>query len=300
MANNTFEIIKKIYKPYRYTKKGKTTIIETTEGKFIVKEKSDNNIKELQNYLISRNFDNFPKIIDESRSELNIYEYVDEIHTPNEQKMLDLVDVVSNLHNKTTYFKETSEDKYKSIYEDIDNNINYLNNYYESLFSLINKETYMSPSHYILMRNYSEIMAALSFSKRELDLWLELVTDSKKQRVSVIHNNLKVEHLIKGSKDYLISWENSRVDTPILDLINLYDNEYMDYDFEEVFNRYLRKYELNQDEKKLLFIILSIPKKVELSNNEFINTKNCSNVMDYIFKTESLIRPYYSEKKEEE
>ena len=29
-------------------------------------------------------------------------------------------------------------------------------------------------------------------------------------------------HYLKGNKDYLISWDNYTIDSPVLDLINLY------------------------------------------------------------------------------
>ena len=66
--NRSLDILKAIYKPYRYTIKGKATILETTSGDFIIKEKNKD-LNELYNYLISRGFDNFPKLIDSSRKE---------------------------------------------------------------------------------------------------------------------------------------------------------------------------------------------------------------------------------------
>ena len=61
--NRSLDILKAIYKPYRYTIKGKATILETTSGDFLIKEKNKD-LNELYNYLISRGFDNFPKLID--------------------------------------------------------------------------------------------------------------------------------------------------------------------------------------------------------------------------------------------
>ena len=126
--NKSLEILKAIYKPYRYTIKGKATILETTTGDFIIKPKNKD-INELYNYLTNRGFINFPKIIDSSRDEVNVFEYVEDIKLPKEQKCDDLIDIIASLHNKTSYFKEVSEDKFKIIYEDIKKNINYLMNY---------------------------------------------------------------------------------------------------------------------------------------------------------------------------
>ena len=49
--NNSLEILKNIYKPYRYTLKGNVTVLETMNGDFIVKKKT-NDIKAIYNYLI--------------------------------------------------------------------------------------------------------------------------------------------------------------------------------------------------------------------------------------------------------
>ena len=38
--NKSIEVLKSIYKPYRYTIKGKSTILETTCGDFIIKPKN--------------------------------------------------------------------------------------------------------------------------------------------------------------------------------------------------------------------------------------------------------------------
>ena len=112
-------------KPYRYTKEGKVTIIDTDDNRYVIKEKASNNLK-IYNYLASRNFNYYPKILNSNNDDYQIMEYIDEYDIPDEQKMMDLIDLVSLLHSKTTHFKETDEDDYKEIYEDITNNIIYL------------------------------------------------------------------------------------------------------------------------------------------------------------------------------
>ena len=102
--SRSLDVLKYIYKPYRYTLKGKATILETTSGDFIVKPKNKN-ISELYNYLVSRGFDNFPKLIDASREEVNVFEYINTIKMPREQMADDIVDLIASLHNKTSYFK---------------------------------------------------------------------------------------------------------------------------------------------------------------------------------------------------
>lgn len=293
--NKSIEVLKSIYKPYRYTIKGKSTLLETTCGDFIIKPKNKD-INELYTYLTNRGFMNYPKIIDSSRDEVNVFEYVEDIKLPKEQKCDDLIEIIASLHNKTSYFKEVSEDKFKSIYEDIKSNISYLSNYYNTLYEIGFNEVYASPSNYIFMRNYFKINAALEYANSELDNWYSLVTNETKIRVCLIHNNLELNHLLNNK---LISWDNYMIDTPIIDIVKLYKNEWKNINFSEILERYIYKFPLLDYEKKLLFILISMPPQIKKSNNEFEKCKVISEVMDYVFKTEELIRPYNTKQEEE-
>ncbi len=293
--NKSIEILKSIYKPYRYTIKGKSTILETTCGDFIIKPKNKD-INELYTYLTNRGFMNYPKIIDSSRDEVNVFEYVEDVKLPKEQKCDDLIEIIASLHNKTSYFKEVSEDRFKSIYEDVLSNINYLSNYYNTLYEIGFNEVYASPSNYIFMRNYYKLNSALEYAKSELENWYSLVTSETKIRVCLIHNNLELNHLLN---DKLISWDNYMIDTPVIDIVKLYKKEWKNINFSEILERYMYKFPLLEYEKKLLFILISMPPEIKKSDNEFEKCKVVSEVMDYVFKTEELIRPYNAEHEEE-
>lgn len=293
--NKSIEILKSIYKPYRYTIKGKSTILETTCGDFIIKPKNKD-INELYTYLTNRGFINYPKIIDSSRDEVNVFEYVEDVKLPKEQKCDDLIEIIASLHNKTSYFKEVSEDRFKSIYEDVLSNINYLSNYYNTLYEIGFNEVYASPSNYIFMRNYYKLNSALEYAKSELENWYSLVTSETKIRACLIHNNLELNHLLN---DKLISWDNYMIDTPVIDIVKLYKKEWKNINFSEILERYMYKFPLLEYEKKLLFILISMPPEIKKSDNEFEKCKLVSEVMDYVFKTEELIRPYNAEHEEE-
>jgi thiamine kinase-like enzyme len=297
--NDSLNVLKSIYKPYRYTLKGSVMILETTSGTFVVKDK-ENDLSGIYNYLKSRNFTNFPKLIDESRNSVNVFEYIEDVKMPKEQKAQDMVNLVSNLHNKTTYFKDVTDDEFKSIYDNILNNLNYLKESYEKYYNNFFSEVMMSPSHYLFMRNYSKINNCLKFCHDELDKWFDMVKNEHKTRVSLVHNNLSIEHFIKSDQDYLISWEHARVDTPVLDLINFYHNDFFDLNFEELLKSYFQKYDLTESEKKLFFIMISTPPEINFSENEFTSSLKLRKKLDYIYKTENLIRPYYLDKHKEE
>lgn len=291
------EIVLK-YKPLKYTIKGKTINVNSMQGNFVIKP-AKKDIISLFSYLNSRSFYNYPKVIAKDDDYIT-YEYLKELETPKEQQLLDLVLVVAKLHNKTVYFKEVTEDKYKEIYDNIKDNVIYLRDYYSEIYDEAFNEIYISPAKYNFLLNYSLLNNDLAFILDELDEWFNLVKESNKQRVCLIHNNLSLEHFIKGMDSYLISWDKYTFDTPVMDIVNLYHNEYLTCDFSGILKEYLKNFKLSVDEEKLLFILLSLPDKVNFDDSEFNNTINVANLVDYIKRTEKLIRPYYTEKQKEE
>lgn len=291
------EIVLK-YKPLKYTLKGKTINVNSMQGNFVIKP-AKKDIISLFSYLNSRSFYNYPKVIAKDDDYIT-YEYLKELETPKEQQLLDLVLVVAKLHNKTVYFKEVTEDKYKEIYDNIKDNVIYLRDYYSGIYDEAFNEIYISPAKYNFLLNYSLLNNDLAFILDELDEWFNLVKESNKQRVCLIHNNLSLEHFVKGMDSYLISWDKYTFDTPVMDIVNLYHNEYLTCDFSGILKEYLKNFKLSVDEEKLLFILLSLPDKVNFDDSEFNNTINVANLVDYIKRTEKLIRPYYTEKQKEE
>jgi len=283
-------------KPTKYTKKGNATIVDTDNGRFVLKKKKNDN-ERTYNYLKSRNFNYFPNLID-ANIDYEIYNYVEEVEIPNEQKLLDIIHIMSLLHNKTTYYKEVDEDKFKEIYETINSEINYLYNYYSDINTVIDGKVYMDPGEYLLARNISKVYAALTFCQMELESWYNIVKDKRKQRYVVLHNNLELSHLLANDNPSLISWDKSKVDIPIYDFLNLYKKHGLDYEFTDLLKIYESNYPLLMEERKLLFILISLPEKIEFNDTIFNNCKKISNHLDYLFKTEKLISPYYTTSKE--
>lgn len=280
--------------PKSYQKNGKATIINTKNGKYVIKNKNrDNN--DILKYLLSRNFDYFPKILSNSTDDYELTEYVEDIDMPEEQKMMDMIDLIALLHSKTTYYKEVDIDDFDKIYDDINNNIMYLYNYYNDIMTIIENKIIYSPSEYLLARNISIIFDTLNFESDLLNKWQELVKEKRKQRYVVIHNNLDIDHFLKDQNNYLISWDKSKIDLPIYDLYKLYKRNNLNYDFETLLKRYERTYPLLEEEKLLFHILILLPDKIEFNDNEFEMCKKISDVIDNLYKTKDYVLPYYSE-----
>lgn len=287
------EILKKYnIKPHRYEKNGKVIIVSDEVNKYVIKKNQRN--QEIFEYLRNRSFDYYPKILNDSNDSYEISEYIYDDYIPDEQKMLDLIKLVSLLHNKTTHYKEVDFADYKTIYETLSNNIEYLYSYYNDIITLIETKVYMSPSEYLLARNISKIFGSLNFSKQELEKWYKLVENKTKQRVVVLHNNLDLSHFRSNTKNYLLSWDKAKLGIPIFDLYILYKRHGLDFNFEEILKYYESSYKLQEDEKILFFILIALPDKIEFDGTLYEQTKKIGNFLDLSYKTESLISPYYT------
>ena len=291
MESNLKNIINK-YNVNKITLKNSAKIIENENTRLVIK-KDNPNILDTYNYLLSRSFDYFPKIIYKD-NDYNVYEYVEDVNEPSEQRILDIITLTSILHSKTTFYKEVDIDNYKYLYETINKKLEYLFNYYNDIITLIEKNIYMSPSNYIIARNINKIFETINYCKYEVDSWYELIKDKRKIRVVNIHNNLSLDHYIKNDKPYFISWNKNKIDMPIYDLLTLYKKYYLDFDFYELFNYYESRYPLTNEERKMLFILMSIPEKLVLDSSEYKNSIKCRKFFDYIYKTEDLINEYKS------
>jgi hypothetical protein len=232
-----------------------------------------------------------PEIIKEEENNL-YYRYIYDIEEPKEQKIIDLINTITLLHSKTTMYKEVDLDQYKYLYEEINNQIEGILNYYNTVIDNIETTIYMSPSEYLISRNISIIYSSIDYAKRNIDRWYKLIENKRKIRVVVNHNNLTLDHYLKKDKPYLISWEKSIIDMPIYDLLSLYNNHYLDFDFTEIINIYLNKYPLSEEEMILFLTLISIPKKIIYNNSEYQNVLSIRRKLDYIYKTNELVKKY--------
>lgn len=268
--------------------KGKVIVITSNNKRYIIKEKNRNSDSSIFKYLETRNFNYFPKIYN-SNDYFDLIEYIDDIDEPSEQRMQDLIYIVSLLHSKTSFYEDINEDTYKKVYEDIKNDIDYLYKYYSEYIETIEEAVYMSPSSFLFALNYYKIIDSLNYCYKTLDEWLSIIKEKKKWRKTIIHNHLNLSHFIKNKDSYLISWDNSTYDLPIYDLYKLYKDNALDYDFLSLFKDYEKIYPLLDEERKILSVLIYLPNKINLSNSEMNLCFEISKLMDYLDKTKSIL-----------
>lgn len=274
----------------KITIKNNTRIID---DKIVLKKKKNNDLNNVYKYLKSRSFDYFPEPITIDNL-YEVYPFLEDTYEPSEQKATDIMHLLGLLHSKTTFYREIDIDKNKEIYENISDELEYLNNFYNDLITMIEKEVYMSPSGYLIARNINIIFGSIYYAKHNLEEWYKKIDNNKNERVVNIHNNISLDHYIKNGKPYLISWNKSRIDSPIYDLLSFYKNHYLDFDFDDLFHFYESGYPLKEDERLLLFTYMAIPYKIEIISDEYEMCIKINKMIEYLYKTSNLIMNYHS------
>lgn len=254
----------------------------------VVEKKYNKNIFDIYDIFEKCGFDNYSKIVSYDDESIR-YECILERDYYETVKGEEFINVVSTLHNRTQKYIDVDIDKYTEIYNLIKGNINYLKKYYDNFIESIEYEEYMMPSSYLIARNYSIIVHSLEYSLTNLEKWYKQVSNNLSDRVCVIHNNLCMDHFIYSDKGYLVSFDRALVDTPVLDLYKLYKNEINNLNFDLLIKKYNDNFVLSNEEKMLFFVLISIPPKIEKTNDEFNDCVNIGNIFRTMYKTMKFI-----------
>lgn len=270
-------------------------IINTKDGKYVIKKKKSEDTRDLFKHLNSKNFNNYLDYINKDDNDnYLIFPYVDTVTDEADIIATDMIITVSNLHARTLFYKNYPLYEVKTFYEEKINVIEELEKYYENLRMMFEEENFLPPSHYLLLRNISWIFYSLDSSKYFLNKWYEIEKEKKNKRVCLIHGNLELNHFIGNENKFLISWDNARNDSPVFDLVTFYKNNYKDISFYNIFKIYEERFPLLEEERYLLFLLLLIPDKLKLDKSEIINTKNVYYLIKYLTSSSDIISNYHS------
>ena len=282
------DVIKKYnLKPISYIKKGNALIIDTKEKKYVIKEKIRN--PDIYEYLDSRSFNYYPPVISDDNYEIS--EYLNDKLIPEEQKLEELMKLTALLHSKTTYYQKTNIADNKEIYETLNNNILYLKSYYEDIITLIDSKEFMSPAEYLFARNYAKVLDSLSYCEQKVEEWYKKVESNTSERIVVLHNNLSLDHFVYNQDKSLLSWRKAKFGKPIFDLVTIYNRYGNKYDFKEKLSLYEDVYSLKEEEKDLLYIMISMPPKIEFKGSNYELCKEIYNKIELLYKKDKIILP---------
>lgn len=267
--------------PKKIKIKNNVRIIEDEHNKFVLK-KNEKKKQDIYKYLQSRNFGNVPRVYTNELDDYDVLEYINEVDILEEQKLTDMIYLLTIMHTKTTFYKEVDLDEIKKIYEDQVNYLSYLSSYYNDLNSVIENETYMSPSNYLLIRNITNIYTIINIGYEYVNKWYDEVKLKKTLRYTLNHNNLKSSHVLEDSNNiYFINWKNSDFGFNVNDLYSIYLNNFENIELETIINLYDSKYKLENYEYYYLIASLCNIKKLEL-NNGLNGIKETYLLLEYI------------------
>ena len=262
--------------------------IITIDNKRIVRKKAKTNILSKYDYLKSKDFHNYidTNIVDG----YEIRDYINEIDISKEDKLTELVYIISILHTKTTHYKNYSLNSIKEYYENTTDEIKNIKEFYNNIVEENDLYMLVKPSINCLINNISLILISLDNCKYFLDKWYDIVKEKQSKRVVLNHNNLKISNFIVGNNSYLINFDNSIIDYSIYDIVSLFKNNYKAIDIIDIFKMYSQKYSLYQEELYILFVELLRINKLEFNDSELINTRKISNLVDYLEKVSFFLK----------
>lgn len=284
------KIINKIKKDLKcnikkYTFLNNVKYIETDKGNYIIKKFTNKNIYQNLNRNSFDNYVDYQYEIDDYK----IYPYIDSIEVDDNEKALDIIHLISKLHLNTSYYKNISSKEINDIYEEKKNKIKVINDYYEYLRFIYEEKINHTPTELYFLKNMSIIFISLDNSSKYLDKWYQIMKDKTSQRVSIIHNNLELSHVIENNKPYLISWDKSEYNIPIYDFVNFYKKEFNNLDFIDLISIYKNNINITKEELYLLYIEILLPKKIIFDNSEIKNIYELTKEVLYLNKTNYLI-----------
>ena len=291
MNNEIYSIIKKNnIHPIGYEKIKSVYLVKEKNNSFIIKLHTNN--YDIYKYLISKNFNYIPKNYNDTSDNYDILEYIRDLKIDKVQKINDYLKILAILHLKTSYVREIDLDEIKKNHEELINNINLLRKHYYELNNVIDKELFLSPGYYLLARNISLIYSILNITEDKLNKIYEQIKNEKSIRVSLLHNNIDLDHLLNNDNEYLISWDKSYFDSPIIELEIFYRKYYQDIDINDFFRIYESINKLSIIEKELLLIRLAIPSKIEFSNDNYLDTEVVNKEINYLKNVYELLISY--------
>ena len=268
--------------PLAFVKKGKVVIIEDKSQKVVLKLKTNNS--DIYKYLLSRKFNAFPRVLSDIEDDFEITEFIPDLSIKPEQKVNDLLLLLAELHQKTSYSKAVEMDEINYLYHDLKKKLLTARDYYYQLNDKIDKETFLSPGMYLLVRNIFILYSLIEYAIKNLDEWQKIIMEKKQMRYSLIYNNVLIDHLLVNRQKYLISWDQASFGMPIDDIKAFYHQYFSYLELEECLKQYQTINFLTEEEQKLLLVNLSIPPIMSLEGNNLDIIKKIKKEIDYMKK----------------
>ena len=240
--------------------------IVSDEVKSYLLKNKNSSLKELFDYFDNINFNHYLRPLYGFDDYYEIYNYYDEVYS-NEKKYNMLIDSLSELHKKSIYLEEI-DGEFDKLYDDINNEISYLTNYYLDLQDYIERFSFPRLDYHYLIVNISSFNVLLNLAKKKLDDWYESSNHGIRKSIIVGYPNL--DNFCSANSGYFKNFDYSKKDYFIYDLVDVFKDKYSD-NLYNLFNTYIEFNKLTDSELKLFDSLICIPEKLEFSSNSYNN-----------------------------
>lgn len=282
---------------YSYLKDIK--ILSYGNEKILIKRKKKYDILKIYKYLDDHNVNSYLRPFKVGEDNL-YFNYLDKRDLDNDEVAKHLVYALSDLHNKTTIYKEIDKDKLKEEYEEFNRKINYLEKYYLTLQDLVEDKVYMTPSEYLFIRGVSIIYRALNYAKRLVESWYKIMIEKQRERYVYAHGKCELNHFIVSINDYFISLENAHLARTGEDFIHFFKSNCLDTDMISNFKLYQHRYHYKEEEYLYLLINITIPEKIDIYPSSLDKCVEIGEFFDKLKLTSEFVLENEKDKKQYE
>ena len=258
-------------------------IIYGENGDYLLKEK-DKDKEKIYFTLESIKYPYYLPLLNSYQDSYELYYYFDDEVFDNNIKGKEFLKGLILLHKESIYYDEISDIYIKEYYDKIKKTIDEQFQFYLNLQNNIEVEGFPRLDYYYLLLNISFFYKILTIALDKLELWKSL--DIRKVRKAlVLHKDSLSNFSYSSKKSYFIDFSECSHDLLIRDLISFYQENLFQTDMIECFHTYQSFIPFSYDERVLFFCLISIPIKIEFTDNIYQNIVVIQNRLNYIEKT---------------
>lgn len=205
-------------------------------------------------------------------------------------KLKFFLDALAELHNRSFYTIRVNESFFNETYDFIANKIDKVEEYLESYMSEIERIDYKSPSQWLFVLNYPIYIEAIKKANDSLEKFKEKSENKNSIRMAFTYNDFDYKHIIL-KEEKILGIENIELSPPIYDVYYTFNslNE-ISVDIKLYYEKYFKKFILDDYEKEWLLSLLYIPQIENLSIDEVNNIKQVISSLNYIRNSEDIAK----------
>jgi len=205
-------------------------------------------------------------------------------------KLKFFLDSLAELHNRSFYTIRVNESFFNETYDFIANKIDKVEEYIEEYMRKVERLDYKSPSEWLFILNYPVYIDAINKANKALENFKDKSENKNSIRMAFTYNDFDYKHVIL-KEEKILGIENIELAPPIYDVFYTFISlDEVSVDTKLYYEKYFKKFILDDYEKEWLLSLLYIPKIENLSSNEVNNIKQVSSSLNYIRNSEEIAK----------